>query len=94
MILSDINNEIGDIDLFLLDLILKGRVKEGMSVLDAGCGSGRNLLYFLRQGFEVRGIDSSESEVNAANFLSRSLGRGDVCQSASIQNIPFRGRLL
>ncbi|MCP4457818.1 MAG: class I SAM-dependent methyltransferase [Cytophagales bacterium] len=86
---ADINNEIGDIDLFLLDLILKGKVTNGMKILDAGCGSGRNLFYFLRQGFDVKGIDTNESEVKAANFLSRSLGRGDVCSQSSLISLPF-----
>ncbi len=89
MNLAEINNEIGDIDIFLLDLVLKGKLKQEMKILDAGCGSGRNLFYFLKQGFDVIGIDSHESEVIAANFLSRSLGRGEVCSQAIITEISF-----
>jgi ubiquinone/menaquinone biosynthesis C-methylase UbiE len=86
---TEINNEVGDIDLFLLDLILRGEVKNGMKILDAGCGSGRNLFYFLKQGFYIKRIDKRESEVRAANFLSRSLGKGDICLHSSLLNIPF-----
>ena len=86
---TDINNEIGDIDLFLLDLILKGKVPKGMKILDAGCGSGRNLFYFLKQGYEVSGIDSNGSEVKATNFLSRNLGRNEVCSRGLLTNLPF-----
>ena len=47
----------GSIDIYLFDQLLKGRLVPGMRVLDAGCGSGRNLVYFLRNGFEVFGVD-------------------------------------
>ena len=31
-----------------------------MRLLDAGCGHGRNLHYFLRRGFDVAAVDESE----------------------------------
>lgn len=34
---------------------------QGSSVLDFGCGSGRDTLYFLQQGYQVDAIDGSES---------------------------------
>ena len=39
-----LRNELGDIDIYLLDQILRGRIGPGDRVLDAGCGSGRNLV--------------------------------------------------
>src|ERR1035438_7673814 len=42
---------------YLFDQILKGRFDERLRVLDAGCGDGRNLTYFLRRGFACFGID-------------------------------------
>jgi len=87
--IAEINNEVGDMDLFLFDLILKGEVERDMRVLDAGCGSGRNLFFFLKQGFDTTGVDIDQSEINASNFLSRGLGRGDVCSQASLSNLPF-----
>jgi tellurite methyltransferase len=48
----------GDIDLYLFDQLLKGRLKPPMRMLDAGCGTGRNLPYFLRTGFDVYACDS------------------------------------
>jgi tellurite methyltransferase len=38
--------------------MLRGRITPGMRILDAGCGSGRNLVYFLREGYEVFGVDT------------------------------------
>ena len=34
-----------------------------MRVLDAGCGTGRNLVYLLKSGFEVFGVDESSGAV-------------------------------
>ena len=49
----------GGIDIYLFDLLLKGRITPDMKVLDAGCGGGRNLTYFFRTGFDVSGVDQS-----------------------------------
>lgn len=48
----------GDIDLYLFDQLLKGRLKPPLRMLDAGCGTGRNLPYFLRTGFDVYACDA------------------------------------
>jgi SAM-dependent methyltransferase len=34
-----------------------------MRVLDAGCGGGRNLIYFLRCGYDVCGVDLSTEAI-------------------------------
>jgi tellurite methyltransferase len=49
--------EFGDIDVYLFDQLLRGRLTRAMRVLDAGCGAGRNLVYLMRAGFDVRGVD-------------------------------------
>ena len=53
----------GGIDIYLFDQLLKGRIVPGMRVLDAGCGAGRNLVYLLRSGFEVCGVDESSEAI-------------------------------
>ena len=63
----------GNIDIYLFDQLLKGRFVLGMRVLDAGCGSGRNLAYFLRRGFEVFGVDESELAVAQTRRLAVAL---------------------
>lgn len=40
----------GQIDIYLFDQLLRGRIGPGMRILDAGCGNGRNLLYLLQPG--------------------------------------------
>jgi SAM-dependent methyltransferase len=51
----------GGIDIYLFDQLLKERIVPRMRILDAGCGSGRNLVYFLKSGFEVFGVDESSA---------------------------------
>ena len=63
---EDLRREFGDIDIYLFDQLHRGRIAEGMQVLDAGCGAGRNLVYLLRRGFDVWGIDGDERAITAA----------------------------
>jgi tellurite methyltransferase len=63
----------GGIDIYLFDQLLKGRLVPGMHVLDAGCGSGRNLVYLLRSGYEVCGIDESEDAIRQVRQLASTL---------------------
>jgi len=63
----------GGIDIYLFDQLLKGRFAPWMRVLDAGCGSGRNLVYFLRSGYEVFGVDESEAAIAKTRQLAASL---------------------
>lgn len=44
-----------------------------MRILDAGCGFGRNLVYFLREGYEVFGVDSNPAAVEATRRLAAAL---------------------
>jgi tellurite methyltransferase len=53
----------GGIDIYLFDQLLKGRFTPNMRVLDAGCGTGRNLVYFLRSGYEIFAVDESSGAI-------------------------------
>jgi ubiquinone/menaquinone biosynthesis C-methylase UbiE len=66
-----IQEQFGQIDIYLFDQLLKGRISPGMRILDAGCGSGRNLVYFLREGYEVYGADSDAESVESVRSLAR-----------------------
>jgi tellurite methyltransferase len=61
---------IGDIDIYLLDQIMRERITPGMRILDAGCGAGRNLLYLMRAGYDVGGTDQSPAAVDATRRLA------------------------
>jgi tellurite methyltransferase len=60
---SGLQEQFGEIDIYLFDQILRGRIAPGMRVLDAGCGGGRNLVYFLKEGYDVFGVDSNPRAV-------------------------------
>jgi SAM-dependent methyltransferase len=60
----------GNIDIYLFDQLLKGRLAPGMRVLDAGCGTGRNLVYFLRNGYQVFAVDQSEEGILGVRKLA------------------------
>src|SRR5688500_1368386 len=63
----------GGIDIYLFDQLLKGRIVPGMGVLDAGCGAGRNLVYFLRSGYEVFGVDESGPQIAQLRQMAAAL---------------------
>ena len=66
-----LQEQFGQIDIYLFDQLLKGRILPGMRILDAGCGSGRNIVYFLREGYEVYGADSDTESVESVRSLAR-----------------------
>jgi SAM-dependent methyltransferase len=63
----------GQIDIYLFDQLLKGRFHPRMRVLDAGCGGGRNLIYFLRSGYDVCGVDLSAEAIAHIRALASGL---------------------
>ncbi len=71
----NLRSELGNIDIYLLDQVLRGHVPAEATILDAGCGRGRNLYYFLKQGHEVFGVDEDAGALDAVRRLAKSLGR-------------------
>lgn len=66
--MTELQKQFGDIDIYLFDQLLKGRIAPGMKILDAGCGGGRNLVYLLREGYDVYGVDINLHTAASANF--------------------------
>ena len=58
-----LKDTIGNIDIYLLDQILKERYKSTHKILDAGCGYGRNLYWFYQNGFNIYGIDKDSKSI-------------------------------
>ena len=71
--MSDLQDQFGGIDIYLFDQLLRGRLVPGMRVFDAGCGSGRNLVYLLRSGYEVFGIDADPGSIRTVQQLAARL---------------------
>ena len=66
----DLSTLFGQIDIYLFDQLLRGRIAPGMSVLDAGCGRGRNVVFFLRQGYPTYGVDPDPEAIRAVRTLA------------------------
>ena len=77
--------QFGQIDIYLFDQLLRGRIAPGMRILDAGCGFGRNLVYFVREGYDVYGVDSNPEAIEAV----RALGVADHFRLESIEQMSF-----
>ena len=73
MEITQINRLLGNMDLYLLDQVLKDRFHKNMKILDAGCGEGRNLIYFLNQGYDVYGVDKNPDAIRILQFVARSI---------------------
>ena len=71
-----LQEQFGNIDIYLFDQLLRGRLTPGMRVFDAGCGGGRNLVYLLRSGYEVCGNDADAGAVAETRALAESLVPG------------------
>ena len=84
--MSDLETEFGQIDIYLFDQLLRGRIAPGMRVLDAGCGSGRNLVYLLRSGYEVFAVDSDARAVDHVRSLAARLAPS--LPSANVRSEP------
>jgi tellurite methyltransferase len=70
---GDLQSQFGGIDIYLFDQLLRGRIATGQRVVDAGCGSGRNLVYLLQAGYDVFGADTDARAVEAARGLAARL---------------------
>jgi SAM-dependent methyltransferase len=71
--MTELGVQFGLIDIYLFDQLLRGRLKPGMRVVDAGCGEGRNLIYLLRSGYEVFGVDADDQAIESVRMLAASL---------------------
>ena len=87
-----LNQEIGNADLLLIDQILRGKFQPGNRILDAGCGEGRNMVYFIRNGYPVYGIDRDPESVVMARLMASSINRSYTIENiiqSSIEENPF-----
>jgi SAM-dependent methyltransferase len=69
----DIQQQFGQIDIYVFDQILRGNIAAGMRVFDAGCGYGRNLVHLLREGCEVFAVDANAEGVQHVRALAAEL---------------------
>ena len=73
MSITDLQQKFGQIDIYLFNQVVRGGITPGMRIMDAGCGHGRNLVYLLREGYEVFGVDQDPRAIEGVRHLCRSL---------------------
>jgi tellurite methyltransferase len=88
----DLVAQFGQIDIYLFDQLLRMRIAPGMTVLDAGCGAGRNLVYLLRSGFDVLAADGDPAAIDSVRRLAARLAPGlppENFRAESIESMSF-----
>lgn len=88
----DLDSQFGQIDIYLFDQLLRGRIRPGMRVLDAGCGGGRNLVYLLREGFDVHAADANPRALASVRALLADLAPHlpqDRVREATVEQMPW-----
>jgi SAM-dependent methyltransferase len=89
---SEILQSFGNIDIYLFDQLMKGTYEQCDKILDAGCGDGRNLVYFLKNGYSVYGVDQSADAVKAVKALSKNLSPDNPSRNfklVSVEDMSF-----
>src|SRR5579875_4167735 len=87
-----VQEQFGQIDIYVFDQILRGNIAPGMKVLDAGCGYGRNLVHLLREGCEVYALDANPEGVQHVRALAAELNPklpAENFQVGQIERLPF-----
>lgn len=87
-----VQEQFGQIDIYVFDQILRGNLSKGMTVLDAGCGYGRNLVYLLREDCDVYALDANAQGVEHVRQLAAELAPGlgeERFRVGAIEKMPF-----
>ena len=90
--MQNIREYFGDIDIYLFDQIQKDRFAPEMKILDAGCGGGRNLIYFLRSGCDVFAVDQNAEAIEQIKYYAKILAPDlppENFQTSTIEQMPF-----
>jgi tellurite methyltransferase len=71
--MPDLETQFGQIDIYLFDQLLRRRIAPGMRIVDAGCGGGRNLVYFFSNGYDIFGVDEDPRAMASVRAIARQL---------------------
>ena len=66
-------------------------IDKNYTVLDLGCGGGRNIEYFLTKADKVYGLDHSETSVKMASEINKKAIESGRCQIlvGDVKSLPF-----
>jgi tellurite methyltransferase len=79
-------------DIYLLDLVLRGVIRPGASVLDVGCGSGRNLPVLAHAGAAITAVDADPAAVATCSRLLKTAPGVHACTVAMLPELGLDQR--
>ena len=79
---------LGDIDIYLLDQVMKQRYQPGERLLDAGAGGGRNLHWFTHDDYDLYGVDTDVAAIRALKEKYPDWA-DEQLQVAGLEALPF-----
>jgi len=88
MNLNSLQKLVGSTDIYLIDQMMKGRYRSTDKILDAGCGAGRNLHWFLKEGIEIYGVDQDSITIDELINANPLLPAGRF-QACPVEHLPF-----
>ena len=92
MTIHGLKEALGKTDMYLIDLLQKGYFDKQLKVLDAGCGTGRNIWMFAQLGHKIDVCDQNEESIVRINqeIISRNLATDLVnARVAEIGDLPY-----
>ncbi len=93
---NNLQETFGNIDIYLFDQLVKGTFDDCKTVIDVGCGYGRNIVYFLRNGYEVFGVDQNPEAINEVKKLAKQLAPANPLENfrvALVEDIPVEDNM-
>jgi len=64
---------------------------KSIKILDIGCGTGRHAIELAKRGYQVTGIDLSDSQLKRAREKAQKAGVTIDFQTQDARNLPFDG---
>lgn len=64
---------------------------KSLKIIDIGCGTGRHSIELAKRGYQVTGIDLSESQLKRAREKAKDEGVAIDFQKHDARNLPFKG---
>jgi len=85
---TSLHSLLGQTDIYLLDQLMKDRYTRNDKILDAGCGPGRNMHWFLQNNYEIHGIDRDEEAIRQIRYNNPAVP-GKRFLVSLVEKMPF-----
>ncbi|QCX39010.1 class I SAM-dependent methyltransferase [Aureibaculum algae] len=82
-----LKENIEGIDIYILDQIVKDNYQPRDTILDAGCGTGRNLTWFYNNNFEIHGVDNQIESI--AYCKEKYVRQQEHFKFALVEELPY-----